>query len=317
METRVQKLLGEETQERTRKYLRGLCDQILTRIRESETVPVTTPEFATGPDLSELTYPMTVPGYLPDLLMLADAMRRVRCRAFRDALMERCEVPEGIDPTVCVWGWDDDAVDNVLQQFFEVSGHQGPTAQPMLQFVENDRFEHLARIHERVLQSPREEGFFLRDIERLSPPMILFVVIDIDQPGATQNQITQSKLRHLTVRSTGLIAVIQSLRLARINGPDEFAEAFDETLDKTLVRLGKLGLPPNGILANDQCLDLSFFVDRLFRYGHELRTQADEVAWGEALGIDQWPDRSAADLAFGMMRSWRARHNNNRPAGER
>jgi predicted GTPase len=312
VETREQHLLGQTNRERTRKKLSELCESVSASISTSE--PPSTEGSGTmgGPDLSELAYPMTVPSYLPDLLMLADAMRRARCRALRDALMERCEVPEGIAPTVCVWGWDDDAVDTVLQQFFEVNGCQKPTAQPVMQFVPSTRFEHLTVIHERKAP-PREEQVFQRDLERLTLPVVLFVVIDIDQPGATQTQIAQSKLHYLKDFSTGFIAVIQSLSLSRTNGPEAFAEALAETLE----RLSRLGLRPDGILANDQCLGFSFLVDRIYRCGHKLIAQADEVAWVEALGIEQWPERSSADLASGMIRSWRVRNNDNRRAGKR
>ena len=123
-------------------------------------------------------------------------------------------------------------------------------------------------------------------------PMV-YLLLDIEQPGSTMNQLGKSGVLEVLRNAHGLVLVVQEIRglenagqvAAGVRQMKVLADTFQLRVDGVLVNSG-----------NDVATAV---VDRLFREGHTLRTIQDEQAWIADLAM------GAEDYVAGILRQWR------------
>jgi GTPase SAR1 family protein len=300
LKAKSKSLLDQAMRSEVLEQLRGLRESIAVQLERPQGEGSEVPHgSARGPDLSPDYSRVWLPGYVPDLVATAEVIRRFGFLALGRVLVERsCDGPEVA--AVCVCGWDGEACEEVASWFLGAlpMPDQG-RSKPVVQNGHFCRFV-VRRVPSGASSAPAL--WMLRDGEALPSRSLVFLVLDVDQPGATKSQIHRSGIAgDIRAGQLGLVAVVQSLQCARVNGSD----ALVESLHETILGLAELGLKPSGLIASDPCLGLSLLIDRIYRIGSQIHSHADEVAWVQALEMNSWPDRSAALLGTEMLKHWR------------
>jgi hypothetical protein len=223
-----------------------------------------------------------------DLLALGDLVASQRFIAARDAVLARTRVAMA---TSLVVGWDRDTLEGFLARFW-FDGVTGTIDTPFQAVTLPAGRRHLL-----VVDESRVDFDYRTRLGRDVPATVLFLVLDVEQPGATES--TLSRERHLVdVRFGAMCLVLQSLRaFRRADGwaADDLVEALLEA-DRIIARWS---VKPLGVLANDDDIGFTLLTDRLLA-GPEIPTLAEEQQL--VAELDGWMDTT---LAARIVRRWR------------
>ncbi len=225
-----------------------------------------------SPGLDGWAY-VSVPAHVPLLLGLG---HRIRARGFAQARETVLRRGGGRPRRVVVWSWDADSLDRFVTRFWE--GVVPTDVRPENGAV---TVQNRGGIDELTLVD--ESANDVRAIPRWSraasarAPESMFVMLDVVQSGATRSELERSALHQRITAKTRVVIVVQSIQ-ALLN-TETLAEGLREAVDMTRMLGGRC----TGMLVNDPRLSYTVLGDRLLREGGQLRTQADEMEWKQAI----------------------------------
>jgi hypothetical protein len=148
-----------------------------------------------------------------------------------------------------------------------------------------------------ALELPPAEGLDLRRraARVFAKPSTVFLLVDVEQPGATESQLHRSDLLDVLPRGTAVVVVAQGVKgLVLVR---ELAPALLEL--KRILR--RLGVAPPAVLVNDDAAWCSALADRLV-CGEPPRTNVEEQRWIAEIGGE---DLIARRVVGETLRAWR------------
>jgi predicted GTPase len=235
--------------------------------------------------------------FIVNIVELAQGISSSRHRLLRDEMLQRITNHPLSKQQALIWGFDGESLERFLFRFW--SDILTGTAGPGRGFEVIDRMHPVASKIAVALDIPDDkEVDLIADAKKfMGKNTAVFLLLDAEQPGATENQLWHSGLLPILERSAGIIIAIQGIR--GLENSDQLTEGVREL--KRLVNRFRLKI--EGVLANDDNHIASVLVDLLFRKGHEVKTIADEKKWiAKLAGRDADYEKYVAN----SLRKWRA-----------
>lgn len=253
-----------------------------------EEATVTSCQSANG--FTEGEVELQLPPYVLDLVSLAHGVSSLRYHLLRNEVLQRISDRTASSlGQMLLWGFDGVSMDQFLSRFWSdaICGKCGLDRD--MEVVDTDHGKiavalHLADGNKDLIAQAKE---FFRE------KTVCFLMLDVDQSGATMNHLQKCGLLPLLSMAAGIVLVVQGIRV--LENSSRVAEGI--CVLKEIAR--EFELKVDGVLVNDEKDVTSVVVDRLFMRGDELRTIDDEQKW-------------LADLACGdskyvsdILRDWR------------
>jgi len=269
---KINSIMAAENRIKISKDISKLCKEIEREMGNSTEAIFTRPNqkaivFAENEDR------ITIPKYIFSLINLADGVSSFRYRLLRDEMLKRMIRHSPLMPNILIWGFDSESLELFLRRFWSdvLTGTPGP----------GRGFEVIQEPHpvaSRIavaLDIPDEKvvDLIAEAKKFMVKKTLVFLLLDAEQPGATEKQLYHSGLLPILNEADGLVLVIQGIRGLENSG--QLADGVRGL--KSLAN--RFQLKVDGILANGDVHIASTLVDVLFMMGHEIKTINDEEKW--------------------------------------
>lgn len=212
---------------------------------------------------------VTVPRPALDLLLLGDLVARRRYAAARAVVLERAARVSGAVGAAALVGWDRHAMEDFVSRFWS-DCVEGTLDKSVTQIRLAGPVRRLLIVDE---SDERIDVDYQHILGAGLPATVLFLVLDVMQPGATESTLSRERLL-FKVRFGAVCLVIQSLVGFR-RADDWAAEDLVEALDEVDRIVRKWSVQPIAVLANDDDIGVTALVDRLL-VGPAVTTIAQE-----------------------------------------
>jgi len=249
------------------------------------------PTEIAGLRLTEQLHEIEVDPAVFRLTSLAAQIARRRFTDHRDRVLLDLPASKAQGRRVLILGFDRDSLDDFVRRFWfdliEPDGHGGTgfASLPIRQ-------DGIGEIGVACLDG--SDVASRSAVERfMASPCTLFVLIDIQQIGASENLLHRSGIT-LDSKSHPTVVVVQSIR--ELENSSTVAEALNE-LRKIVDRSGKR---PAGVLVNDELLFHSTLASALIGSAQRLQTVVDETEIMASI------PPSARPAANEILRNWQA-----------
>lgn len=245
----------------------------------STTAPVVEPEW----------HEIDVPPAAVSMAQLAKLISRRRFPDVRNQVLTDATARRPRDGRrVLMLGYDADSLGDFVNRFWfdELTVEAGRVAGFASRSLDGGRFDEIA-------VAVPDTGTLDAVREFLTSPCVIFLMLDIQQIGATKSALDRSGIRYGSLKHP-IVAVVQSIR--ELEQSDSIAEALREL--KMLC--DERGYPLAGVLVNDEKDVYSMLANRLLVPDIPFETIAEEKQF-----IGGLPEYNRKDAAA-IIRSWKA-----------
>lgn len=274
-----------------RKAIAQQLEALLVEPRQAPRAPRVDADVApmTAPVVEPEWHDIDVPAAAASMARLAKLISRRRFPDVRDQVLTGATSRRSRDARrVLMLGYDADSLGDFVNRFWfdALTVDAGRVEGFASQYFDGGRFDQIA------VAVPDADALDKVD-DFLTSPCVIFLMLDIQQIGATKSALDRSGIRYGSLKHP-IIAVVQSIR--ELEQSDSIAEALREL--KTLC--DERGYRLAGALVNDEKDVYSMLANRLLVPDTPFATVAEEQQF-----IGGLPEYNRKDAAA-IIRSWKA-----------